>query len=501
MVQSVLTSDSETDRVFEAEVDFILGHPSQMFSAQNCRILRFLTKTEFEVGVSQYDIAFECLELDQAFQPDIDAHVRVAVSRLRKALAQFYEGPGLLRPRVLFIPRGSYCLKLRTNFAEHGTIAHHEAETPCFAWTVTSETSLESRKTAFQIEKRFASLLMQAPLLHDGAIRSVWLASQSTEDALENAQRGALGFLAELIVGKPNDPLVIKVWNTRQRTPICKSQLSACMARTGIARQLQDAIVYLTDPLTGVLPTVLADIAPKSRLAVAKSFFRFIATQDRTLLASAHQNLLDVKGSALDSPLLTALRVDSFRANYCFATGAVDTICKKHLDEAERAVEMDPFQPYARLALSYYQLVLNGASALDPAGDEGEQINWVGSAQADLYLHRALVGRHEPSPTAPKGTDSFFSFASAFLTSFGKEDFHTADAYAFSDQVEQNFWTRAFQCAVAVQLGQKKRAACSHSSLQSEVPGFEDFADRALLSMLPDKAVSERISFNLASLT
>lgn len=501
MNRSVLSSETEKQLDLEAEVSFVAKHASQPLSTQNCRILRFLAQSEFANGASQHDIAFECLKLDASFQPDVDAHVRVAVSRLRNALAKFYDGPGLLRPRHLFIPQGRYCLDLRNSRAECTTAFDDDRAAPNFAWTVSAKKSAESRGLAFQIEKAFPALLAQSPLLHDGAIISVWLASTCTETALERARDASVGYLAELVVGDSGDAFGIRLWNTSDNTLAGEKQLSAHTEKSDIADHLQDAVTYLTDPLSGVLPAILARLLPKSRLAVANSFFRFMATQDRSLLPNAHRGLLDVKDTHLDSPLLRALRVDSFRANYAFATGEVETVCNMNLDDAERVVELDPFQPYARLALSYYQLVLNGYCATDPAADAGKHINWVGSAQADLHLHRALVSKHERSPSALRVPDTFFASASGFLTSFGKDDFYTAEAFAFSEQAEENFWTRVFQCAVSVQLGNKERAANAYASLHSEVPGFEDFVGRALLCMLPDESVRGRICANLSTLS
>ena len=79
---------------------------SQLAAFLNFIVLRTLEGREKEI--KGYTIAVEALGRPESFDPLIDPIVRVEAGRLRKALADYYAGPGRDDPVRIEVPRGSY---------------------------------------------------------------------------------------------------------------------------------------------------------------------------------------------------------------------------------------------------------------------------------------------------------------------------------------------------------------------------------------------------------
>ena len=475
----------------QGEVAFLLAHPESAFTDQNQRILRLLAQPHFADGASQYDIGYGALDLDPSFQPDVDTNVRVAMSRLRKSLDRFYDRCCRFRPQRLTIPFRKYCLELREIGPFLETSHRNGRESPSFGWTVTAGSASRHKELAFHLETTFPAYLAQAPLLHDGAMRSEWISAKSINNAMDLVRESPMRYLVEFVVG---DASSIRVWQADDSSLFTSKTFTVVGSEQPAVAISRDAIVYLTDPLTGVMTSLLTAEAPTSRLAVAKSFFRFMASQDRALLIPAKKNLTEIKGTRLDSPLTMALRADVARASYCFATCPAAEPSTKHLDETERALDMDPYQPYAWLAHSYYGMMMNGAVTDRLPFPEKRGVDWFGSTRADLDLFHTLVGRREKVDYAESAPDSFFELATRFLNHFSAAEYDEAAEVVSSSAPSEKFWTSVFSCAVSVELGKKETAMRAFLSLKADVPEFEDFAGRAILKMIPDESISKRIS-------
>jgi hypothetical protein len=81
-----------------------------------CKLLRYLA--EHFIGnpgepIKEYRIAVEVFGRNAAFDPRLDATVRVQTGRLRSKLAEYYALEGSEDPLVLEIPKGSYSLTAR----------------------------------------------------------------------------------------------------------------------------------------------------------------------------------------------------------------------------------------------------------------------------------------------------------------------------------------------------------------------------------------------------
>jgi TolB-like protein len=71
-----------------------------------------------DADIKGYTIAIEVFGKPESFDPETDASVRVDATRLRRALANYYAGPGAGDPLFIDIPRGQYRPVFRLNAAE-----------------------------------------------------------------------------------------------------------------------------------------------------------------------------------------------------------------------------------------------------------------------------------------------------------------------------------------------------------------------------------------------
>lgn len=71
-----------------------------------------------DAGIKGYTIGIEVFGKPDSFDPETDASVRVDATRLRRALANYYAGPGVGDPVFIDIPRGHYRPVFRSNAAD-----------------------------------------------------------------------------------------------------------------------------------------------------------------------------------------------------------------------------------------------------------------------------------------------------------------------------------------------------------------------------------------------
>lgn len=65
--------------------------------------------------LDQYRIAFECFGMERSFDPNRSSLVRVHLSKLRKALLEYAEGPGARDPLRITLPAGCYLLEIQAS--------------------------------------------------------------------------------------------------------------------------------------------------------------------------------------------------------------------------------------------------------------------------------------------------------------------------------------------------------------------------------------------------
>jgi tetratricopeptide (TPR) repeat protein len=95
-----------------------------------------------EAGLKAYSIAIDAFGRSEDFDSQIDPIVRVQAGRLRKELAEYYEGVGANDPVRIDVPRGSY--------------------RPEFTYQNINSEPARSEKSKFSIKSRFAGLTLAA---------------------------------------------------------------------------------------------------------------------------------------------------------------------------------------------------------------------------------------------------------------------------------------------------------------------------------------------------
>ena len=100
----------QRDRVQAAVEEIVTSKPFAQ-SQRMQRFLRFAVDRELagdRDGLKEYTIGVEVFDRPPEFDPRIDSIVRVEARRLRKKLAQYYEGEGASSDVRITLPEGSY---------------------------------------------------------------------------------------------------------------------------------------------------------------------------------------------------------------------------------------------------------------------------------------------------------------------------------------------------------------------------------------------------------
>jgi tetratricopeptide (TPR) repeat protein len=105
-----LLDRSEDLQPFEDYFEALLKSPTFQPSPRRCELLRYLVDVSISgqgSKLSEYAIALDVFRKPESFDQRIDSTVRSEVSRLRKTVSSYYEGPGADDPwRIVFPVRG-----------------------------------------------------------------------------------------------------------------------------------------------------------------------------------------------------------------------------------------------------------------------------------------------------------------------------------------------------------------------------------------------------------
>jgi PAS domain S-box-containing protein len=121
-----------------AAIERIVASDSFRLSPQLAAFLRFVVEATLRgegERIKGYTIAVEALGRGEDFDPQADPIVRVEAGRLRRALEQYYAGPGAADLIAVEVPRGRYVPKFR----------YRHAEQPIPVWSGSERGSLLTR--------------------------------------------------------------------------------------------------------------------------------------------------------------------------------------------------------------------------------------------------------------------------------------------------------------------------------------------------------------------
>ena len=485
------------------ELAFVLGQARTTLRPQSVRLLRYLADVGPSTEANQTSIASDVLGYGARFQADVDSQVRVAVSRLRKDLAAFYDDFGAFRPLRLSIPKGHYRLVALPNDAMILDTDQSPELHPFLVWTVSTEWTPEAMALGHWIDRALAARFVTAPLVHDGAMRADRIPHSTLNAALDEAKRAGAPCLARVVVSGPERPVVLEIHCPQRGEAPTLKQVGPVGPDGDVDALVKQVVLGLTDPLLSTVPGRLAGRFPKSRLALAMGFLRFIATQDRARLTPCLDAFENAAGSRHDSPLIRALRIDVIRTNYAFATSRVEQLRPDLVDTAARICESDPYQPFAHLAHAYATIATGGDRPPDLPGGAELGISWEGTLGDEYSLYQALImtpecgSNHVGSGIA----GSFMADLAEILSAIRVGELEQAADWVFRPRTNENFWTRDFQCSLAADRGQREIARQTFARLRAEAPHVEDYAGRAIMTMIPDEDLRSRLAFNLANTT
>ncbi|AYG63720.1 hypothetical protein CCGE525_25210 (plasmid) [Rhizobium jaguaris] len=167
-----------------AEVERLLSDTRFHATERQCAILRYLAERHFDGhddGVKAYSIAIDVLGRSSSFEPSLDPIVRIEVSRLRSAVANYYEAfrqPGWVS---IDLPKGKYVVVFSKAAAdepaESGAAVGHGGQEAERAYSVTpTETATPAVGPAARSKKWIIPLSSAAMLcVALSAATAVWL--------------------------------------------------------------------------------------------------------------------------------------------------------------------------------------------------------------------------------------------------------------------------------------------------------------------------------------
>lgn len=466
------------------------------------RLLRYLVRNSDGANactVSQRDIAFDVLLHPPDFDPSSDAHARIRVHRLRVALKSFYEKCRPNRPVHVVIPKGRYRVDLVPVRQQPEGLPHPHQSAPKLAVCVMHTQTSEAGSVAFELETQVLQRLAQSPLVQDGALAAITVPGRSISAALDAALLADSAMLAafRVCVTDGTVKIAMLLFDPKDRRLLTEQQLldgSLGMPGRHTTTQLaQQAAATLADPIHGMVPVRMAQQFPRSRLAALMTFFHFMRTQDRTLLPGSLSALTDFAATTEATALSEALLVDAIRASYCFATSNLGQFSSRHCERALRAVEKAPENCYAQLAYGYAALSSGSGNNIDDTLTSLNNMPLSGAQKSDASLLHILLGR-EPveAVTAPlEGT--FIDDAGRFLCALKENDTSAASDTVLLSNHKDNFWISVFQTVAAVEEGELTLGRSKFARLRCADPAIDDYLGRAVVTMIPDPEIHERI--------
>lgn len=120
-----------TSREAREALERVLASPEFAMASRLATFLRHVVTESLEgrgANLKGYSIAIDVFDRPADFDQAADPIVRVEASRLRRALAQYYQGSGATDPVVIDLPRGGYVPAFRRRLASASTSSPVEGE-------------------------------------------------------------------------------------------------------------------------------------------------------------------------------------------------------------------------------------------------------------------------------------------------------------------------------------------------------------------------------------
>ena len=483
--------------------------PSFEASDRLKQLLLFLVQRSIEAPeerISQAEIATAVLGYDASFDPTTDAHVRIEVGRLRKALELGYARCSKAGTMRIDLPKGSYRPVLRqARQATAGVRRTARQRAPVLALADFHSTDARAAELGFLIGEEAQLRCQQAPLVRSGAMQVTRLPAGTEVDCLDAArlQRARLVMCGSVhhLEG------CLRVYTTlvdvaagrvvsRDSHDCRHAQTDVLAFADAVAEQIA---TDLADPMLGAVPRFLAAADGRSPLDILMRAYDFMATQDVHRVGAAIEGLRWLDGEERLLATSGALLADLLRVAANSRLTPDPASPGECVDLAGAALCRDPKNITARLALGYALLndgrpdrAAEVATALpaEPGTTsliaDRRLLEVVAAANTQPCSGRAAAGHNALAST----TSGFFmdELATA-ITLLANGDNETAIARLDRSTNQDIYWTQLFKVAALSGLGEAARACDARQRLCALLPNATSILRPTITGFFPSESI------------
>ena len=455
-----------------------------------------------ERKVSQQEIAQAVMGLGETFNPSSDAHVRIEIGRLRKALAGYYGTNGAAARTRIEIPKGGYRPVLKELHPVHA--GADETGAPQEDLVVIAAPAVEDAALRDLAEAAFIETLRdcaKSPLMRSGLI-GISIVGAGSLDSVHAASRalGASAFVHTSIGRERGVPRIQAVLaNTRT------GKLARVATKTVPAGQFGDALDWMrgriagwvSDPMLGVVPEILAAQSPSGTLKACMAGYRHITRQRQATLFAAVPITRYLTGENPEAAYLQqAIAVDMGRAGTVLGAPDCNVSQSETLERAEIALAGAGADCITtKLAYGYAELYSGNMGRAEAAARQALEIEAPASILADAKMLLALTetpARIDDKTEADSELPELFMHDCRKLISAVRCCEPAAAAgVLLNGRHPHSLWHHIFGAAVFAHEGDEHQASRSFRCLEALWPGFSDVRETAIGSYFAEDHVRE----------
>jgi len=445
--------------------------------------------------VTQTEIAKDIMALGSGFDPQVDAHVRIEVGRLRKALELHYARQSPSSPHRIMIPKGSYRPEISTKIPVTSEVAPPLAKRIILFTCIVCDGDL-SEDVAELAARELRVHCFASPLSRSGVMRFPVGAASSSKNAEKmsldaqadlalsvNGYRSEKEFRILIDVSIPKTSEVVYSQRLVFASDLEPNQLAQKIAR-GTAN-------VLCDPILGVVPTLVAKLFDHSDLQVILSAYQFMATQKTEMIPGILAGLEHISNLSTTAAPVKALRAEITRVNSWLTGSNAKSDAFRCLEMAEDAVAEDPTDLTCRIALAYNRL---NAGLIEAALHTGANTLSTPAPTSLTHMSRLLVaisdteGQHRTLLSNSDLDDDTTFFMKEFaqvIPLIRWSEVQEAERRLSSSLFPNIFWLHVFHAAILAEMGDAKRAAQCADRIRQRLPNCQITLKRMIKGVFP----------------
>jgi hypothetical protein len=503
-----------SDTALGRHASWLCAHTAFEASARLKELLLYLVRRSIETPdarISQVEIAVAVMGYDASFDPGTDAHVRIEIGRLRKAIELFYARCPDLGTARIDLPKGSYRPVLR-RVPQPATILGSvpDRQTPEQPGPIVALADFRSSdpfagEIAFLIGEEAQLRCLQAPLVRSGAMAVTRLPAGGEGDCLEAARRQGASLLMCGSIHHQEGRLraYLTLIDVQAERALARESRDCRHAPAGGLR-FADAVAEqiateLADPMLGAAPRRLTAGGGRRSLDILMQAFGFMATQDIQRVGTAIEGLRWLDGD--DKLLATsgALLADLRRVATNSGLTPHATSPGECVELAEAALARDAGNSTARLALGY-ALLNDGRPERTAALAAGFPTTpGTTSVIADRRLLEVVAAANAPADAshATAGHNARAAASSPFFmdelaTAIGllaSDDYVAAIAQLEGSANQDIYWLHLFKVAAFTGMGELSRARRARERLCALLPDAAGMLRATVTGFFPSDAI------------